>query len=119
MRMPARSAMMGCRWPMLTVMGVSGTRLREGEVETASPSGEGLYQTSRHGDATRSFSLGADRGELSPKRVHVATVTDGDRVRERASVEDRVHHAGKARPVEIAKIGDEHSGLPVGEHRAM
>jgi hypothetical protein len=42
MRMPARSAMMGCRWPMLTVMGVSGTRLREGEVETASPSGERL-----------------------------------------------------------------------------
>src|SRR3954451_1324038 len=70
-------------------------------------------------DARRSFWLAAGRGELSPKRVHVAAVTAGDRFRERASVEDRVHHAGKARPVEIAKVGDEHSGLPVGEHRAM
>ena len=72
-----------------------------------------------HDDLRRSFSFGAGLSEFLPKGAHVLIVTSVHGLREGASVQDRVHHAGKAWRVGVTKPGDEHAGLPVGRHDLM
>src|ERR1700681_1223122 len=66
-----------------------------------------------------SFSLGAGRCESLPKGVHVLMITDVHRFHERASVQDRIHHAGKTWRVGVMKVGYKHSSLSVGHHDLM